>query len=48
MRQNNTNRHFLLKIIGVLIVLFLVFVAVTDYAPESELVEKTVVYGNNQ
>ena len=45
MGQNKGKTSFFLKIGAGLLVLFLVLVAVMDWTPRSETVEKTVVYG---
>ena len=45
MGQNKSKMSFILKIGAGLVILFLVLVAVTDWTPRSETIEKTVVYG---
>lgn len=48
MRQNNEKRHLILKIAGVVLLLFLIFVAVADFTPTPVAVEKTVSYADVQ
>ena len=45
MHQGFGKKHFILKIMLGVCVLFLVLVAVKDWAPTQKQVEKTVVYG---
>jgi len=43
--HRSENRHFILKGIIAVVVIFMVVVAFVDFTPESKPVEKTVVYG---
>ncbi len=46
MRQNSEKNHLILKVLGAIVILFLIFVAVSDFTPESVAVEKTVSYAD--
>ncbi len=48
MRQNSEKKHTILKILAVIGVGFLIFVAVADFAPEQTPVEKAIAYGDIQ
>lgn len=43
--RHSENRHFILKGIVALVVIFMVVVAFVDFTPAQQPVEKTVVYG---
>lgn len=47
MRYGKEKKHYLLKIVAAVAVLFLIFVAVYDFKPTVTTVEKPVTYGTN-